>query len=58
MARLANQIVCVCAWLTSFQPALVPPHCAEDDEDEVDEYFSKAFESDYEADDSSDEETD
>ena len=25
MARLANQIVCVCAWLTNFQPALVPP---------------------------------
>lgn len=55
MARLANQIVCVCAWLTSFQPALVPPPCAEDDEDEVDEYFLKVFESDYEADDSSDE---
>ena len=24
LARLANQMVCVCAWLTSFQPALVP----------------------------------
>ena len=55
MARLANQIVCVCAWLTSFQPALVPPPCAEDDEDEVDEYFLRVLESDYEADESSDE---
>ena len=25
MARLANQIVCVCAFLSNFQPALVPP---------------------------------
>ncbi len=24
MARLANQIVCVCAYLRNFQPALVP----------------------------------
>ncbi len=24
MARLANQIVCVCAYLSNFQPALVP----------------------------------
>ena len=24
MARLANQIVCVCAFLSNFQPALVP----------------------------------
>ena len=24
MARLANQIVCVCAWLINFQPAVVP----------------------------------
>ena len=25
MARIANQIVCVCAWLTNFFPPLVPP---------------------------------
>ena len=25
LARLANQIVCVCAFLSNFQPALVPP---------------------------------
>ena len=24
MARLVNQIVCVCGWLTNFSPALVP----------------------------------
>ena len=24
MIRLANQIVCICAWLSNFQPALVP----------------------------------
>ena len=24
MIRLTNQIVCVCAWLNNFQPALVP----------------------------------
>ena len=26
MARLANQIVCVCRFLSNFHPALVPPH--------------------------------
>ena len=38
MARLTNQIVCVCAFLSNFQPALVPlsEHCEESD---VDEYF-------------------
>ena len=25
MIRLLNQVVCVCAWLTNFQPILVPP---------------------------------
>ena len=25
MARIINQIVCVCAWLTNFSPPLVPP---------------------------------
>ena len=40
MARLANQIVCVCAWLTAFQPALVPPSPGERDEQEVEDYFN------------------
>ena len=33
---------------------MVPPPCAEDDEDKVDEYFLKVFDSNYEADGSSD----
>ena len=41
LARIANQVVSVCAWLTNFQPALVP--CSqqnpEESEDEVDKYF-------------------
>ena len=32
---------------------MVPPPCAEDDEDKVDEYFLKVFGSNYEADGSS-----
>ena len=35
MARLANQIVCVCAWLTSFQPSLVPPPQNDDVDSDV-----------------------
>ena len=38
MIRLANQIVCVCAWLSNFQPALIPAP-TELSETEVDEYF-------------------
>ena len=40
LSRIANQVVSVCAWLTNFQPALVP--CQQDYEeleDEVDKYF-------------------
>ena len=35
MAHIANQVVCVCAWLTAFQPALVPlgDSCQDDDSD-------------------------
>ena len=38
LARLANQIVCVCGFLSNFHPALVPPP---DDisESEVEDYF-------------------
>ena len=40
MARLANQIIYVCAFLTNFQPALVPwpKHCSEK---EVEDYFNQ-----------------
>ena len=51
MARLANQIINVCAWLTNFQPALVPLPKGEQSVDEVDQYFqSLCDDSDYEAD--------
>ena len=50
MARLANQIVCVCAWHVNFQPAVVPlPECEQSDE-EVERYFHHVYESDYDAD--------
>ena len=57
LARLANQIVCVCAWLTAFQPSLVPLPESQSDIDsdtEVDNYFESLFDSDYDADDSDD----
>lgn len=38
MIRLLNQVVCVCAWLTNFQPVLVPPPMEASDE-EICEYF-------------------
>ena len=55
MARIANQVVCVCAWLTAFQPALVPlgDSCQDDDSDgelEVDTYLDTVYDSDYDAD--------
>ena len=39
MARQINQIVCVCAWLTNFHPALVPPPRSSSDTSEVYKYF-------------------
>lgn len=53
MARLANQIVCVCAWLTSFQPSLVPPP-QDDIDSDVESYFDNVDDSDYDADESDD----
>ena len=56
MAQLANQVVCVCACLTSFQPALVPPPSTDSEiESEVEDYFDSVYESDYDADSESDE---
>ena len=46
MVRLANQTVCVCAWLSNFQPALVPPPCELSDT-EVDDYFQDLDKSDF-----------
>ena len=51
MIRIANQIVSVCAWLTNFQPALIPPPSDSSVEEEVEEYFQTLdSESDYDAD--------
>ena len=49
MIRLANQIVSVCAWLTNFQPALIPLPGDYSDE-EVDRYFQSLQDCDYDAD--------
>lgn len=38
MSCLANQIVCVCAWLTNFNPALLPPPLPNSETD-VEDYF-------------------
>lgn len=40
MARITNQIVCVCALLTNFQPALIPLQ-SEPEESEVESYFQQ-----------------
>ena len=45
-ARLSNQIVCVCAYLSNFKPVLIPPdsqtakQTAADSEVQVDDYFA------------------
>ena len=51
MARLTNQIVCVCAFLSNFQPALVPlpQECLESD---VENYFEQLSECDSSSEDS------
>ena len=38
MSNIANQIVCVCAWLTNFHPALLPPPMANSETD-IQDYF-------------------
>lgn len=51
MIRLANQIVSVCAWLTNFQPILVPPPSLSSVEEDIDTYFAQlSTDSDYDAD--------
>lgn len=55
LSRLTNQIVSVCAWLTSFQPSLVPlPDMNQEgvNDSDVEEYFDRIYDSDYDADDS------
>ena len=52
MSRIANQIVCVCCWLTNFQPVLIPPPAEDSEELDVAEYFNSYYssDSDYDAD--------
>ena len=51
MARIANQIVCVCAWLVNFQPALIPPGPPPTNEsDDIEQYFESLYSTDYDAD--------
>ena len=48
LARISNQIVCVCAYLSNFKPVLVPPAAAtpmENDSD-VEDYFADLSDSD------------
>ena len=40
LARISNQIVCVCAYLSNFKPVLVPPAAATPMENDSDvEYY-------------------
>lgn len=49
MIRLVNQIVSVRAWLTNFQPALIPLPSDLSVEEEVGSYFETIKGSDYDA---------
>ena len=42
--------ICLCAWLTSFQPALVPPPQTDDVDSDVESYSDAIDDSDYDAD--------
>ena len=50
MARIANQIVSVCAWLNNFQPALISIPSEDDDSNSVEKYFESLYSNDYDAD--------
>ena len=56
MARLSNQIVCICAFLSNFHPALVPQPPKVSSEADVNEYFEGLSENEVtsESDDDSD----
>ena len=46
MIRLLNQVVCMCAWLTNFRPALLPPP-AEPSESDMEHYLRSLDDSDH-----------
>ena len=56
MARLSNQIVCICAFLSNFHTALVPQSPKTSSEADVDKYFEDL--SDSENEDTSDSDAD
>ena len=43
LSRLCNQIVYVCAFLSNFKPALVPPSSTDMTESDVDDYFEEFY---------------
>ena len=49
MIRLADMVVSVCAWLTNFEPVLVPPPVDDHEEDKVDQYFKSVLDSESES---------
>jgi len=58
MARLSNQIVCICAFLSNFHPALVPQPPKVSSESDVDEYFEGLSDSENEVTSESDADSD
>ena len=48
MAHLSNQIVCICAFLSNFHPALAPQPPKASSEADVDKYFEDLFDSENE----------
>ena len=48
MARIINQIVCVCAFLSNFHPTLIPPPELLSESD-VEDYLNKLCDLDYES---------
>ena len=49
MIHLADMVVSVCAWLTNFEPVLVPPPVDDHEEDKVDQYFKSVLDSESES---------
>jgi hypothetical protein len=45
MVRILNQVVCVCAWLTNFHPALLPPP-VESSQSDIEHYLHSLDDSD------------
>ena len=58
MARLSNQIVCICAFLSNFHPALIPQPPEVSFEANVDKYFEGLSDSENEVTSESDEDSD